>query len=132
MVIALVNQEQIDILAAVVERLDARGLEEESRALRELLVQLQGSADEVSASAAAEILRVTPQTVRNWVRGGILPGRRDQTGHFQVSLAALMPTIRLIRMMPNVSDEQATITDDEIDEEIQAVRAARRHAPAKE
>jgi Helix-turn-helix domain len=110
MIVGLVHREQVDILSVVVERLDAHGLEEESHALRELLVQLKGSPDEVSASVAAEILRVTPKTVRNWVRGGTLPGRRDQSGHFQVRLDTLAPVVRLNQLMPNVSEAIAAIS----------------------
>jgi helix-turn-helix protein len=132
MVIGVVTREQIEVLGAVAERLEARGLKDEGRMLREVLAQVQSTPREVPASTAAEILRVTPQTVRNWVRGGILPGRQDRTGHFHVSLDALEPTIRLNRLMPNVPEELATISDDEIDAEIQAVRAARRMAAAKE
>ena len=132
MEIGLVTREQIEALGAVAERLNAKGLEEESRAVREILAQLQRTPREVPASTAAEILHVTPQTIRNWVRGGILHGRRDRTGHFHVSLDALEPTIRLNQLMPNVPEELVAISDDEIDAEIQAVRAARRIAAARE
>ena len=132
MVIGLVTKEQIEALGAIAERLDATGLEAESRTMRDILAQVQRTPREVPASTAAEILRVTPQTVRNWVRSSILSGRRDRTGHFLVSLDALEPTIRLNQLMPNVSEELAAISDDEIDSEIQAVRAARRRAAARE
>jgi hypothetical protein len=131
MMVGLVTKEQLETLGAVAERLDSRGLKDESRALREILAELQRSPREVPASAAAEILRVTPQTVRNWVRSGILPGRRDSTGHFRVSVDALEPTIRLNQLMPSVSKELAAISNDDIETEIKAVRAARR-ASAKE
>jgi hypothetical protein len=131
MVIGLVTREQLEALGAVAERLDARGLEDESRTLREVVAQLQCAPREVPASAAAGILHVTPQTIRNWVRGGILAGRRDRTGHFYVSLVALEPTIRLNHLMPDVPGELAALSDDEIDAEIRAVRAARRLAAAQ-
>lgn len=97
-----------------------------------------------------------------WVRGGILPGRRDGTGHFYrrsenllenlavptpgggladsrtlsdylyVRLDALEPVIRLNQLMPDVSEDLAAISDDEIDAEIQAVRTVRRGAPETE
>jgi hypothetical protein len=124
MVVALVSQEQIEALSAVLERLDAKGLAEESRALREVLGQLRNNPQEVPASTAAEILMVTPQTVRNWVRAGTLPGRRDATGHFLVRLDALEPTIRLSQIMPDVA--VGAYTDEEIDAAIEAVRARRR------
>lgn len=132
MVIGLVTREQIETLDAVAERLEARGLSDDSRMLREVVAQLQRTVREVPASIAAEILHVTPQTIRNWVRGGILPGRQNRTGHFYVSLDALEPTIRLNQLMPNVPKELANISDDEIDAEIRAVRSARRMAAANE
>ena len=58
------------------------------------------------------------------MRGGILPGRRDRTGHFYVSLDALEPALRLRQVPPNVP--ASTITDEEIDAEIEAVRVERR------
>lgn len=131
MTIALVNQEQIETLSAIVERLDAGGFAEEGRMLREVVAQLGASQQEVPPSTAAKILRVTPQTVRNWVRAGIVPGRRDRTGHFHVRLDALEPTIRLNQLMPSVEKNLATITDEEIEAEIQAVRAARQITAAK-
>lgn len=132
MAIRIVNQEQIEALSGVVERLEARGLAEESRTLREVLSQLQSAPQEVPASTAAEILHVTPQTVRNWVRAGILAGRRDRTGHFSVPLDVLEPTIRLNQLIPDVPEELAALSDDEINAEIEAVRAARRLAAARE
>jgi hypothetical protein len=128
---ALVSEEQLQALSTVAARLDAKGLDEESKLLRAILVQLEATPAEVSASMAAEILQVTAQTVRNWVRAGIIPGRTDQTGHFLVSLDALKATIRLNQLMPDVSKELAAISDEEIDREIQAVRAARRAAAAQ-
>jgi hypothetical protein len=124
MVIGLVTQEQIDVLSAVAEQLDAKGLADESRLLRDVLAQLERMPREVPASAAAEILEVTPQTIRNWVRGRILPGRQDRTGHFYVSLDALEPALRLRQILPDGPAD--TITDEEIDAEIEAVRAERR------
>jgi hypothetical protein len=124
MVIGLITREQIETLGAVAERLDAQGLRDESRMLREVLVQLERTPREVPASTAAEILEVTPQTVRNWVRGGILPGRRDRTGHFYASLEVLGPALRLRQVLPDAP--AGTVTDEEVDAEIESVRAARR------
>lgn len=120
----LVTHEQIETLCAMAERLAARGLEDESRTLREVLAQMQRAPHEIPATAAAGILAVTPQTIRNWVRGGILPGRRDRTGHFYVSLDALEPALRLRQVSPDAP--ASTIPDEEIDAEIETVRAERR------
>jgi hypothetical protein len=124
MAVGLVTQQQIDALSAILERLDARGLKEESHALREVVTQLQRSPEEVPASTAADILMVTPQTIRNWVRAGTLPGRRDATGHFLVRLDALEPAIRLNELLPDVA--AGSYSDEEIDAAIEGVRARRR------
>jgi hypothetical protein len=124
-VVAVVTQEQIDSLGAVAERLDARGLDDESRVLRDVLARLERPPREVRASTAASILAVTPQTVRNWVRGGILPGRRNRTGHFYVRLDALEPSLAMRRVLP---DEPAGPV---ADEEIEAARAERRSRRAR-
>ncbi len=129
MVISLLTREQIETLDAVAGRLEARGLEDESRLLREILVQLQRTPREVPASPAADILEVTPQTVRNRVRGGILPGRQDPTGHFFVSLDALEPTLRIRQVLPDAP--AGTVTEEEIDAEIDAARAERRARAAR-
>lgn len=124
MVIGLVTEEQLEALRAVTERLDARGLEDESRMLREVLAQLQRPQRDVPASTAAGILDVTPETIRTWVRRGILSGRWDRAGRCSVSLDALEPTLRMRGILPDTP--AGTITDEEIDAEIDAVRAARR------
>jgi hypothetical protein len=111
-------------LGTVAERLDAKGLTDESQILRQVLAELQRAPREVPASTAAEILEVTPQTIRNWVRGGILPGRRDRTGHVYVPLDALESSLRLRQVLPD--RPAGTVTDEEIDAEIEAVRAERR------
>ncbi|MGH2354915.1 MAG: helix-turn-helix domain-containing protein [Chloroflexota bacterium] len=118
------THEHLKALADVAARLDAKGLADESRRLRTVLAQLERAPREVPASAAAEILAVTPQTVRNWVRGGLLPGRRDRTGHFYVAVDALEPAIRLREVLPD--QPVGGIMDEEIDAEIDAVRRERR------
>ncbi len=129
MAIGLVRDEHIAALADVAARLDAKGLPDESRRVRAVLAQLELAPREVPASAAAEILAVTPQTVRNWVRGGLLPGRRDRTGHFYVSVDALEPAIRLREVLPD--QPAGAITGEEIDAEIEAVRRERRDRQAR-
>jgi hypothetical protein len=128
-VIGLVTDEQIAALADVAARLDAKGLADESRRVRAVLDQLEQAPREIPASAAAEVLAVTPQTVRNWVRGGLLPGRQDRTGHFYVPVDALEPAIRLREALPD--QPAGPITDEEIDAEIEAVRRERREHLAR-
>lgn len=127
MVVGVVTQEQIEALDSVAERLQAQGLDEESGLLRGVLAELQGGRHEVSAAAAADILHLTPQTIRNWVRGGTLAGRRDPTGHFLVRLEGLEPAIRLGRLVPDI--REGTHTDADIDSAIERVRARRRAQP---
>ena len=129
MTIGLVTHEHIEALADVVARLDAKGLADESRRVRAVLAQLDHAPRELPAAAAAEILAVTAQTVRNWVRGGLLPGHRDRTGHFYVPVDALEPAIRLRAVLPD--QPAGEITDEEIDAEIEGVRRERRERRAR-
>jgi hypothetical protein len=129
---AIVSREHLEALAAMAERLEMRGLDDEGRALREILIQINNGPQEVSESTAAEVLHMPPEIVRTWVQAGILAGRQDETGQFYVPLEILEPTIRLSLAMPDVPEELAAMTDDEINAEIEAVRAERRPAAAKE
>lgn len=124
MVVGLVTDEQLEALGTVAARLDAKGLAEESRILHSVLDQLVRAPREIPASSAAEILGVTQQTVRNWVRAGVLPGQRDRTGHFYVSAEALAPALRLRQVLPGGSGDM--VSEQEIDDEILAARNARR------
>jgi hypothetical protein len=124
MVLGFVTEAQARKLHRVAERLERQGLREESSVLHAFLEEIAGQSEMVSAAEAAEILFVTPQTVRNWVRAGILAGGQDATGHFYVYREALVPAIRIRRAMPDIADE--TISDDDIDAAIAAVRADRR------
>jgi hypothetical protein len=115
---------QVQRLRSLAERLAATGLEEECAELRGVLATADNPRQHVGASEAAEILGVTAQTVRNWVRGGILPGGCDVTGHFFVEAAALEHAIRIAAALPD--DVGPPIPDELIDAEIAAVRAERR------
>lgn len=126
--IGLVTHEHIAALSEVAARLDAKGLADESRRVRAVLAALERAPRELPASAAADILAVTPQTVRNWVRGGLLPGRRDRTSHFYVPVDALEPAMRLREVLPD--QPAGTILDEAIDAEIAAVRRERRECQA--
>jgi hypothetical protein len=124
MVLGFVTEEQAQTLHQVAERLEKQGLREESSILQAFLEEIGGQSAAVSTAEAAEILYVTQQTVRNWVRAGILAGGRDPTGHFYVSQDALVSAIRMRRAMPDIGD--SAISDEAIDAEIAAVRANRR------
>ena len=82
--------------------------------------------DEVSASAAARILHVTPRIVRNWIKFGNLNGRIDSKGHAYVPLSAFMPAIELDAVMPRRAANEPEISEHEILAEIAAYRAEQR------
>jgi hypothetical protein len=126
MVLGFVTEEQARKLQEVAERLEAQGLREESDVLHAFLAEIDGQSARVGTAEAAGILAVTQQTIRNWVRAGILAGDRDATGRIYVSREALAPAMRMRRAMPDVAEE--TVSDEEIDAEIAAVRAERRGA----
>lgn len=122
--VAVVRPEQVETITSVAEQLEGKGLVEESRALRALVAEFASGPQEVAASTAARILEVTPQTIRNWVRGGILPGRKDRTGHFYVQATALTHALEVHAVLATAPSVE--IAGAEIDAEIAAVRAERR------
>lgn len=122
--VAVLRPEQVETIASVAERLESKGLAEESHALRSLVAELESEPQEISPSSAAQILYVTPQTVRNWVRAGVLPGRQDQNGRFYIPVKALTHAIEMRAAFALAPD--VVISDDEIDAEIEAYRAERR------
>ena len=75
----------------------------------------------VRTGQAAKILGVTPQTVRNWVKRGILPGQADASGHIFVEAKALQNTVDLSAALPEWEGEP--IGEDEINAQIAALRA---------
>jgi DNA-binding transcriptional regulator YiaG len=121
----VLTERELNAIRKLAERLEKKGLATEGRQLRSI-ISPDSERTEVKASEAAAILRVTPQTVRNWVRSGLLNGRVDPTGHILVPVAALRPAIEMDAAMPHRSRSEGKITDDEILEEIAAHRAERR------
>ena len=128
MIAGILTRDQLDQLHALVARLEHQGILDEAQALRDIAQAVANGQREVPASFAAQLLHVTPQTIRNWVRAGILAGSQDQTGHFHVQLDELEPTVQLDHATPDVSAEFGDITDAEIAAEIAAVRAERRRS----
>ena len=124
-----VTEEQGSKLRHLAEQLEARGLRQESQALGALLGELDVVPEWVGTAEAAEILLVTQQTVRNWVRAGVLPGRRDPTGHVHVARDALLPALRQRDASPTRA--AVAISDDEVDVEIAAFRAERRETRSR-
>jgi DNA-binding transcriptional regulator YiaG len=121
----VLTQRELNAIRKLAERLEKKGLAAEGRKLRSI-ISPDRERIELKASEAAAILRVTPQTVRNWVRSGLLSGRVDRTGHILVQVAALRPAIDMEAAMPYRSRSEGKITDDEILEEIAAHRSERR------
>ena len=95
MVSTYVTEEQSRKLRWVAEQLETQGLRQESHVLQAVLDEMSGQSASVSSAEAAEILSVTQQTIRNWVRAGILAGGRDATGHFYVFREALASAVRM-------------------------------------
>lgn len=62
------------------------------------------------------------------MRGGVLPGRRDQTGHLHVQATALTQALEMQAALATAP--RVEITGAEIDAEIEAVRAERRERTA--
>ena len=125
MVLGLVTEEQVRMLHAVVERLRGRGLRWESEALQQVLADLERPRTALPTGEVAALLHVTPQTVRNWVRAGVLAGWKDATtGRVFVSSASLAPALVQRRVLPDAP--VPGVPDEEIDAEIAAARAARR------
>jgi excisionase family DNA binding protein len=128
-VLGVVTEEQVKTLHVVVERLQERGLLWESEALRKVLDQVERPKAGLSTGEAARLLHVTPQTIRNWVRAGVLAGWKDTTtGHVFVSRESLIPALVQRRVLPDASVPD--VSDAEIAAEIAAVRTERRRGGA--
>ena len=121
----ILTERDLAAVGKLANRLRAKGLVAESDRLLEIL--RQGTARrEVRASTAARILRVTPQTIRNWVRRGLLAGRVDRTGHVLVPAYALEDVARLDAVLLALPNPPADVTEDDILAEIAAHRAERK------
>ena len=121
----VLTERELEAIRRMADRLESRGLKLESTTLKQLLRRCC-ERREVRASIAAEILRLTPQTIRNWVKRGTLPGRIDATGHVYVLADALESAIELDEAVPCLTDSEAEVSMDEILAEIAAHRAERR------
>jgi hypothetical protein len=71
---------------------------------------------------AAAVLHVTPQTIRNWVKRGVLSGRIDEASHVFVDAAALQPAIERDAALPYLPDSAPDFSIEEINAEIAAFR----------
>jgi hypothetical protein len=124
MVVSVLTERELETLRNVARTLDQRGLKEESAALWSVLTASRR--DEVRASVAASILRVTPQTIRNWVKRGTLDGRTDATGHVYVQAASFVQAIEMEAILPRRTATEPDLSDDDINAEIAAYRAEQR------
>lgn len=120
----VLTERELKAIRKLADQLEKKGLAAEGRKLRSI-ISPERERNELKASEAAAILRVTPQTVRNWVRSGVLKGRVDPTGHILVPVVALRPAIEMEAAMPYRSRSEGEVTDDEILGEIAAYRAER-------
>src|SRR5512146_2349557 len=122
--VLVLTERELRSIEDVAERLERQGLAAESEILRHI-VRAGGDRREVRASVAAEILHVSSQTIRNWVKEGRLPGRIDQSGHILVRVKALEPAVELDRVMPHEPESAPDVSVDEVLREIEAHRAER-------
>ena len=122
--VSVVTGVQLRALREVAVRLDEQGLHAESGTILGVVDAVARKRVGASTGEAAHVLGVTQQTVRNWVRAGVLAGWCDETGHFLVAPDALA----LARTMRGVLAEthRTEVSEGEIDVEIAAVRAERR------
>ncbi|MBI3977124.1 MAG: hypothetical protein HY331_02955 [Chloroflexi bacterium] len=115
----------------LIKRLERKGLLAESKVLRDLL-SVGSDRREVRASVAARVLHVSPQTVRKWVKRGLMHGRIDDTGHIYVPVEVLDRVSRLHAAMTKPPHPRADVSEDEILAEIAAYRMERRQQHARE
>ena len=123
--VRVLTEREMNSIRRLAERLEKKGLAAEGRRLRSI-ISPEGEKNELKASEAAAVLHVTSQTIRNWVRSGLLDGRVDHTGHIFVPVSALRPAIEMDAAMPYRSASAPEIADDEILAEIAAYRSERR------
>jgi hypothetical protein len=121
----VLTERDVKSIIQLAQRLESQGLVAESETLRAIL-SVGSSRREVRAAVAAEILQVTPQTIRNWVKRGIIPGRIDDTGHVFVYGEALRPAIDIHAATPYLPSDAPHLSIDAINAEIEAHRAERR------
>lgn len=120
--VCVLTERDLRSLHHLIHRLRSQGLIAESEALRNIL-RAGSERDEVRAAVAAQILHVSPQTIRNWVKRRTLSGRIDETGHVYVAADALKPAIEMDAAIPYRSPSDPEITMDDILGEIDAHRA---------
>jgi len=123
--VCILTERELQSIEQLAQRLESQGLARESEALRNIL-RLGSERREVKASVAAVVLQVSSQTIRNWVKAGLLTGRIDDTGHVFVSVDALKSVVEMDTVMPYQPSGAPDFTMDEIQEVIEADRSKRR------
>jgi transposase-like protein len=125
----VISDAHVEYLKTLATTLEKEGLRDDSTRLKAVLADVQAGADEYTAAEAAEILGVTAQTIRNWVRAGIVPGRQDKTNHFYVPRQVLANTIAMQAALP---EDAQDVSDTEIAAEIALYRAERKRLRSAE
>ena len=123
--VCVLTKRELRSMEQLAERLESRGMARESETLRSIL-RVAGERSEVRASVAAEIFGVTPQTIRNWVKAGVIAGRIDDTGHVFVSVEALKAVFEMEAATPQRPSSAPELTMDEIQEMVDEVRTEMR------
>ncbi|MBI4319900.1 MAG: hypothetical protein HY675_15530 [Chloroflexi bacterium] len=118
----VLTKREIQSIHRLAQQMEKQGMVAESTTLRNIL-RVGSERGEVRASVAAQILHVTPQTVRNWVRRGLLHGRIDDTGHIYVATEELRSAIEMDAAMPYRPASAPDISTEDILAEIAAERA---------
>jgi hypothetical protein len=121
----VLGEREFQVLEDLASRLDERGMTQEGRALREVLRNGQRHPG-VRLPVAATILRMPPETVRNWVTRRLIGGQVDEKGDVFVDLDALEPVLELDAALPYADEAAPDLSDEEILAEIVAERAERR------
>lgn len=118
----ILREPEVRALHDLAERLEERGMHAEGMALREIL-QSQPARHEVRASVVAEVVHMPVDTVRGWIRRGIVPGRIDESGEAFVDFEAFESVLALDAALPYADPSSPDVSEDDILAEIAAVRA---------
>lgn len=123
--VCILTERELRSMEQLAQRMESRGMAVESETLRNI-IRVSSKRREVKASVAAAVFDVSSQTIRNWVKAGMLAGRIDDTGHVLVSVDALRSVIEMDAAMAYQPSAARDFSLDEVQEIVDAVRAERR------